>query len=225
MQKHELTNRLIVIRDQRKSSGGYKMSQGDRDTLADAANWITTPPKEESGEKKYTVIDREGTVIDRRLSLAEAANEILSYDSGEWRIDGEAVEFTDLWKCTEEMWIDASVCHELDGSIKLAVFGGEWGQKAILSTNGGTVWGQWDPERNLFTADSGEVGSVGGWRLVTRKQCANQPWSATVIFSSKSKFSDAAEDIFDKVIKADWSGEPEAMLDSDYDNYLEACRE
>ena len=178
--------------------------------------WNTDRAK--SGEKRYTVIDREGTVLGRHLSLAEAANEILSYDSGEWRIDGEAVEFTDLWK-------DVSVCHELDGSIKLAVFGGEWGQKAILSTNGGTVWGQWDPERNLFTTDSGEVRSLGGWRLVTRKQCANQPWSATGIFSSKSKFSDAAEDIFNKVIKADWSGEPEAMLDSDYDNYLEACRE
>ena len=166
-------------------------------------------------------------MLGRHLSLAEAANEILSYDSGEWRIDGEAVEFTDLWK-------DVSVCHELDGSIKLAVFGGEWGQKAILSTNGGTVWGQWDPERNFFTTDSGEgspggrrlwTRPLGGWRLLTRKQCVNQPWTATVIFSLEPAFSDAAKDIFNKVIKADWRGEPEAMLDSDYENYLEACGE
>ena len=103
---------------------------------------------------RYTVIDREGTVLGRHLSLAEAANEILSYDSGEWRIDGEA---------------------------------------------------------------------VGGWRLSTCKQCANQPWTQTVIFSLEPAFSDATEDIFNKVIKADWRGEPEAMLDSDYDNHLEAC--
>jgi hypothetical protein len=42
-----------------------------------------------------------------------------------------------------------------------------------------------------------------------------------VIFSLEPAFSDATEDIFNKVIKANWRGEPEAMLDSDYDNYLE----
>ena len=41
----------------------------------------------ENAMDKYTVIDRDGEVLDRHLSLAEAAHEILSYDSSEWRID------------------------------------------------------------------------------------------------------------------------------------------
>ena len=106
----------------------------------------------EKHAEKYTVVDTDGEVLDRHLDPAEAAHEILSYDSGEWRIDGEAE----------------------------------------------------------------------GWRLVTRKQCANDDWSATVIFSLEPAFSDATNDIFEQVIKADWPRHPEAILDSVYDAGVEA---
>ena len=192
---------------------------------------------------KYTVIDRDGTVLDRHLSLAEAAHEILSYDSSEWRIDGEAVDLTELldddpaaaaaevadWpqEHLKRMTVLAIERNEtvkvykgrLNTDPAIAVFN----DRAVFSADNSLLAGQWDVERNLFTADSGEVRSLEGWRLVTRKQCANQPWTATVIFSLKSKFSDAVEDIFEQVIKADWPNEPEAILDSKYDDFIEEC--
>lgn len=199
---------------------------------------------------KYTVIDRDGTVLDRHLSLAEAAHEILSYDSSEWRIDGEAVDLTELLD-DDPAAAAAEVADWPDEHLKrmtvLAIEHNETvevyrsahpgtlstdnvvvviNDRAVFATPSSILAGQWDVERNLFTADSGEVRSLGrleGWRLVTRKQCANQPWTATVIFSLKSKFSDAVEDIFEQVIQADWPGEPEAILDSKYDDFIEEC--
>ena len=44
MKKHELSNKLIVIMDR------YDMSRADRDTMADACNWVSnTPEKSEIG--------------------------------------------------------------------------------------------------------------------------------------------------------------------------------
>ncbi|MGC8534907.1 MAG: hypothetical protein ACP5QR_05165 [Rhizomicrobium sp.] len=185
----------------------------------------------------YTVLSNTGDVIGRHLTVAQAADEILTDDGREWRIDGlpvdlRVIEDEDDLEETRDGWcVDQRA--ELAVGCKAGRFHAPgcgtgymtvWSNdRAAVATNGDSVWGIWDSERNLFTPDNDPYGSFNpekGYVLIVRQQVANRPWSRTVVMSYAENLEQAEAKIMREVIRADWPRHPYAITDVSYDEMM-----
>lgn len=105
-------------------------------------------------EETFTVIDYDGTVLDRYLTAREAASIILNHDGAD------------------------------------------------------------------FDIREGEYYGSKIFELWTRKQCANRPWTKTIVCSIEETRDEAEAEIFAEVCAARWPRHPEAFTDEQFDRMI-----
>ncbi len=163
-------------------------------------------------------------VIDRHLSVEDAADAVLSYDGTEWRIDGRGINNwayssidAPLVKAPASGWHVYAIPH-LDRELAIGSSG-----RARVCIEGNIIHGVWLSDRQLMVPDADlptAFSPINEYVLCIRREQGGRGWLRTSILGCGDTRDSASKRMFEAVVNTVWPCGPEAMTDEMYDRVM-----